>query len=116
MAGLGSWGPYEETLPDVINAGCDVILFAPDPVAAVDYVTRAVNSGQISPARLEEALLRILGLKASLGLHKPQPAPLVRTEESWQARARAVTARAPVGKLRGRAGRVAGACDGAEAG
>ena len=96
MAGLGSWGPYSETLPEVINAGCDMILFAPDPVAAVGFVTKAVAEGRISAARLEEALLRVLGLKASLGLHLGVAAPRVLADEGRQARARAVTARAPV--------------------
>ena len=96
MAGLGSWGPYDETLPEVITAGCDMILFAPDPAAAVGYVTKAVAEGRISAARVEEALLRILGLKASLGLHKGVAAPIVLPDDGRQARARAVTARAPV--------------------
>ena len=96
MAGLGSWGPYDETLPEVINAGCDMILFAPDPAAAVGYVTKAVAEGRISAARVEEALLRILGLKASLGLHKGVAAPIVLPDDGRQARAWAVTARAPV--------------------
>jgi beta-N-acetylhexosaminidase len=96
MAGLGAWGPYEETLPEVINAGCDVILFAPDPAAAVGFVAAAVAEGRISAARLEEALLRVLGLKASLGLHKGVAASRALPDDGRAARARAVTARAPV--------------------
>ncbi len=94
MAGLGAWGPYEETLPEIINAGCDMILFAPDEAEAVRIVGRAVAEGRISPARLEEALLRILGLKASVGLHQGLEAPRVLAPRVAQARA--VTARAPV--------------------
>ena len=99
MAGLGSWGPYSETLPEIINAGCDVILFAPDPVAAVAIVAMAVEDGRIPAARVEEALLRVLGLKASLGLHRGVSAPKVLADDAVPSRAdvaRAVTARAPV--------------------
>ncbi len=96
MAGLGSWGPYAKTLPEVIANGCDLILFAPEPEKAVGYVTAAVADGRISPARLTESLIRVLGLKAALGLHKgTQPAQVVATPQS-RAAARAITARAPV--------------------
>ena len=96
MAGLGAWGSYEATLPEVINAGCDMILFATDPVAAVGYVAKAVAEGKISAARVEEALLRVLGLKASLGLHLGVAAPMVLADAGRGARAKAVTKRVPV--------------------
>jgi beta-N-acetylhexosaminidase len=97
MAGLGSWASYAETLPQVIENGCDMILFAPDPEAAVAVVTAAVADGRISAARHEAALLRVLGLKASLGLHKGvAPARALLADAGRDARARAVTARAPV--------------------
>ncbi len=96
MAGLGSWGAYGETLPQVIENGCDLILFAPDPELAVATVRAAIADGRISPARLTEALTRVLGLKAVLGLHRGvQPAHVVVSDAS-RATARAITARAPV--------------------
>lgn len=94
MAGLGSWAPYEETLPELLTAGCDMILFAPDPEAAVRIVGAAIAEGRVPAARVEDALLRILGLKASLGLHRGVAAP--RAPEPQPQRAQAVTARAPV--------------------
>lgn len=97
MAGFGAWGPREQMLPEVIENGCDLILFSRDPFADFQIVSDAVADGRISPARLEEALIRILGLKAWAGLHRAAP----RTDRAMLARpedrlaAQAITARAP---------------------
>ncbi len=96
MAGLGAWADYAETLPQIIENGCDLILFAPDPMAAVATIKRAIADGRISTHRLTEALLRVLGLKAALGLHRgTAPAKIVATDKS-RLLARSITARAPV--------------------
>ena len=96
MAGLGAWADYAETLPQVIENGCDIILFAPDPEFAVATVRAAVADGRISPARLTQALTRVLGLKAALGLHLgTHPAHVIASDDR-RATARAVTARVPV--------------------
>lgn len=66
-----------EMLPKSINAGCDMFLFFNDPDE--DYATMldAYKSGIISQERMEEALTRILGLKAHLGLHRKSLEELV---------------------------------------
>ncbi|MBC7738776.1 MAG: glycoside hydrolase family 3 protein, partial [Candidatus Saccharibacteria bacterium] len=69
MAGFGAWGPRAQMLPEVIENGCDIILFSPDAEADVALITAAVQDGRISAARLDEALTRVLGLKAWAGLH-----------------------------------------------
>jgi beta-N-acetylhexosaminidase len=100
MAGFGAWGPRRETLPQVIENGCDIILFSNDPAADFARVEAAIADGRISPARHEAALIRILGLKAALGLHKGA-APADLTEfapeklRATRKTARAITARAP---------------------
>lgn len=95
MAGFGSWAPRARMLPEVIENGCDLILFSPDPEGDLALVTAAIADGRISAARLEAALLRVLGLKASVGLHHgAAPARVLATDEG-RALARAVTARAP---------------------
>ncbi|MEO8529779.1 MAG: glycoside hydrolase family 3 N-terminal domain-containing protein [Deltaproteobacteria bacterium] len=96
MAGLGSWGDYADTLPQVIENGCDIILFAPDPEAAVSAIRSAITDGRISAARLNEALTRILGLKAALGLHHGIAPARVITSAEKTALSRSITARAPV--------------------
>ena len=61
MAGFGTWGPRRETLPQVIENGCDIILFSNDPAADFARVEAAIADGCISPARHEAALIRRLG-------------------------------------------------------
>ncbi len=101
MAGLGDWGPRDQTLPEVIIAGCDVILFSNDPTADLMRLVKAVADGRLSQERVDEAVTRVLALKAAQGLHLAHPAPdldsarLVVATEAHQATAAAVTARVP---------------------
>ncbi len=55
---------------DAFKAGNDVLLIPPDLVAADRAMVAAVRSGEISEPRLDESVLKILKVKASLGLHK----------------------------------------------
>ena len=70
MAGILNAAPRSKAIPGAIAAGCDMILFFNDPEEDISYVRQGLRDGVITPQRLEEALLRILGLKAMLGLHK----------------------------------------------
>lgn len=74
-----------EMLPASINAGCDMFLFFNDPEEDFATMLKAYQDGTISEERMTEALTRILGLKAHMGLHKkakeelvPQPEVLER--------------------------------------
>jgi len=60
----------KEMLPASINAGCDMFLFFNDPDEDFATMLDAYKTGIISQARMTEALTRILGLKAHMGLHK----------------------------------------------
>ncbi len=98
MAGFGAWAHRDEMLPQVVSSGCDVILFSDEPEADIARIEAALNDGRLSAARLDEALIRILGLKASLSLHETghQPADRARLFDPENATAaQAVTARAP---------------------
>jgi beta-N-acetylhexosaminidase len=55
---------------NAFKAGNDVLLIPPDLDIAYRGVLAAVSSGEISQARLDESVLKILKTKASLGLHK----------------------------------------------
>jgi beta-N-acetylhexosaminidase len=55
---------------DAFKAGNDMLLIPPDLGAAYEAMIAAVRSGEISQSRLDESVLKILKLKASLGLHK----------------------------------------------
>ena len=59
-----------EMLPASINAGCDMFLFFNDPDEDFNTMLNAYREGIISEERMLEALRRILGLKAKMGLHK----------------------------------------------
>jgi beta-N-acetylhexosaminidase len=60
----------KEMLPASINAGCDMFLFFNDPDEDFATMLDAYKTGVISDSRMTEALTRILGLKAHMGLHK----------------------------------------------
>jgi len=72
MAGLSSQGRREEIVPLVINSGCDIFLFSVEDESDFNLLVKAVRDGTIPAGRVEEAVLRILALKASLGLHRKQ--------------------------------------------
>ena len=72
----------KEMLPLCINAGCDMFLFFNDPEEDFNTMLEAYTTGVISEERMEEALTRILGLKAKMGLHKLSQEELVPAAEA----------------------------------
>ncbi len=98
MAGLGAWALRDEALPDLVSSGCDIILFSDEPEADIARIETALDDGRITGERLDEAMVRVLGLKAALGLHRDGRGPADRSK-LFDARnaetARAITARAP---------------------
>ena len=98
MAGLGAWAHRDVALPEVVASGCDIILFSDEPEADIARIEAALADGRITAARLDEAMVRILGLKAALGLHRDGKAPADRTRLALPENAetaRKITARAP---------------------
>ena len=71
MAGLGSWSKRSEHLPELVTAGCDVILFSDNPDRDLGYLNAALADGRLTAARVDEAVTRQLALKAALGLQLP---------------------------------------------
>jgi beta-N-acetylhexosaminidase len=55
---------------DALKAGNDLLLIPPDLDGSYRAVLEAVQSGEISPARLDQSVLKILEAKAALGLNK----------------------------------------------
>jgi beta-N-acetylhexosaminidase len=70
MVGLTGAMKRSDILPTAIEAGCDLFLFFNDPDEDFAWMLEGYRSGKLSEERLQEALERTLGLKASLGLHK----------------------------------------------
>lgn len=80
MIGFNAAEPRRSAIPNAIAAGCDMILFSNVTEEDLGYMREGVANGTISPERLQEALKRILGLKAKLGLTENYvfPAPELR--------------------------------------
>jgi beta-N-acetylhexosaminidase len=98
MAGLGAWAHRDIALPELVASGCDIILFSDEPEADIARIDAALDDGRLTSARLEEAMIRVLGLKAALGLHRSGRDPSDRVKLAIPENAvaaRAVTARAP---------------------
>jgi beta-N-acetylhexosaminidase len=69
MAGLTSWCRIRGAKSQIIANGCDMILFSRAPEEDVAEVRSAVADGSLPAERFEDAVLRVLALKAALGLH-----------------------------------------------
>ncbi|WP_043934532.1 glycoside hydrolase family 3 protein [Bacillus sp. EB01] len=72
MLGMTAAMKREEYVPQAIAAGCDMFLFFNDIDEDYNFMLNGYKNGVITEERLQDALERILGLKASLGLHKAQ--------------------------------------------
>ncbi len=70
MAGLTSFASRAEQVPGVIESGCDIFLFCTNVEADIKLMEAGLRSGALSEQRLEDAITRILGMKAALGLHQ----------------------------------------------
>jgi len=70
MGGFGSWAARARMVPALVASGCDVLLFSRHPEQDLACLEAAVAAGTLSLARVEEAVTRVLALKAALGLHR----------------------------------------------
>lgn len=70
MIGMfGASVPRKEQVPGAIAAGCDMFLFFNDREEDFGYMMEGYKNGTITEERLNDALHRILGVKAALNLH-----------------------------------------------
>lgn len=72
MVGFCSAMPRSRAVPYSIEAGCDMFLFNKDLEEDVAYMRAGYETGILSKERLEDAVRRILGAKAAMGLHQKQ--------------------------------------------
>jgi len=61
---------------EAFKAGNDVLLIPADMAASYQSMVKAVGSGEISQARLDQSVLKILKIKASLGLNEARAVDL----------------------------------------
>ena len=82
MVGMTNRMKRKDMLPAAINAGCDMFLFFNDPEEDFRTMLDAYQSGVISEERMNEALMRILGLKAAKGMHQATQEQLCGSDEA----------------------------------
>ncbi len=75
MVGFATAMPREKAIPTAIAAGADMILFNKSLEEDLGFLLRGIESGIVTEQRLDEAVMRILATKASLGLHKDRRIP-----------------------------------------
>lgn len=69
MTGFGQKGRRADLVPGTIAAGCDMLLFTRKPEDDYKFMMDGYKKGIITDERLDEALTRILAIKASLKLN-----------------------------------------------
>ncbi|MCP1659670.1 glycoside hydrolase family 3 protein [Neisseria perflava] len=72
MLGMTSAMRREDYVPGAIAAGCDMFLFFNQLDEDYNYMLNGYKKGVITEERLNDAVRRILGLKAKLNLHVKQ--------------------------------------------
>lgn len=75
MTGFTIPMPRRLSVPTTIAAGCDVFLFSRNMEEDVEFMRQGVRDGILSRKRLDEAVTRILAMKAALKLYVPQEEP-----------------------------------------
>ncbi len=83
MIGFCTAQQRKTALPKAIAAGCDMILFTNDTAEDLAYMKAGIEAGIVTKERLHEALERILGLKAKLGLTQEYQFPAPDLKENY---------------------------------
>ena len=83
MRGIVAHYPEGEAAVRAVKAGADVLLYPPNVEQAFKAVKRAVESGEIKEARIDESVRRILAAKEKLGLNKNRFADLNKLDKAF---------------------------------
>jgi beta-N-acetylhexosaminidase len=70
MGGIATGYSSGEAAVRALEAGADVLLMPPDPVAAIRAVVAAVRTGRLTVKRIDESVARVLSAKQSVGLDR----------------------------------------------
>lgn len=68
MIGFNTPMRRSEAIPAALAAGCDMILFNKDIREDYQFVRDALEDGRLTMERVDEAVIRILSMKAAMGL------------------------------------------------
>ena len=82
MVGFTERMPREKAVPLSIANGADMFLFNRDLEEDFDFMKKGYEEGVITPERLDEAITRILGMKAAAGLPEKKAAGTLVPPES----------------------------------
>lgn len=72
MLGFTAAEKREVAVPKTIASGCDMFLFNKNVAEDYKFMMQGIEKGMLTLERVDEAVTRILALKASIGLHKQQ--------------------------------------------
>jgi beta-N-acetylhexosaminidase len=86
MVAMTSVMKRKDMLPQAIAAGSDLFLFFNDPDEDFQWMLEGYKNGVITEDRLTEALTRILGMKAMLGLHTKAKTEILPPKEEAMAK------------------------------
>lgn len=82
MVGFTSNTKRREAVPRAIEAGADIFLFSKDLEEDITYMKEGIKNGLLSRKRLDDAVTRILAMKASLKLpQKLENGTILKSEE-----------------------------------
>ena len=79
MAGFNVAMNRDEAVPHAIAAGCDMFLFTKNMQEDFAFMKAGIEKGVITAERLEEAVMRVLALKESMGLFDKDNVPVYDT-------------------------------------
>ncbi|MGN0535696.1 MAG: glycoside hydrolase family 3 protein [Eubacterium sp.] len=72
MVGITSKKRRQDFIPEMLMAGCDMILYYRVHDEDIGYLKKALSDGRLTQERLDEAVKTVLAFKASLHLHEKQ--------------------------------------------
>ncbi|WP_019505480.1 glycoside hydrolase family 3 N-terminal domain-containing protein [Pleurocapsa sp. PCC 7319] len=84
MGGITKYAPPEEVAVNAIEAGTDILLMPDNPEVAIASIYQAVESGRITPTRIQQSLTRIWQAKQKV-IQSRKPLPLTSELSSQQA-------------------------------
>ena len=78
LDGVGDRDEAASVAVEAVRAGADILLIPPDEGEAIEAVAAAVRSGELSEARIDRSVRRVLAAKAAVGLNRSRDVNLGR--------------------------------------
>lgn len=91
MGGYCQPMPRREAIPASIMAGCDMLVFTTDLEEDLGYLMQGLESGLLTMERLDNAVRRVLALKARVCFDRPQPQAVLAARWHRECADRAIT-------------------------